>query len=240
MLMRRIAPRMSAGNFKKIDVPLSLQKLNVSTMGRDNQRFLIEYRYSSRDGIPITVDILFEIKRSLWDTLEEFRKAARKRSQISPEQIQEIILALRADEYLSRVFSYYEFDSDKADNSKIDTGSTNSLEVGEHDRNGDDDPIEAEQEEAYASSVSDPDYTDEGLPLLSVSSAIRKDPVRLRVTGVIDTVGKPFKLLTEVNFRCANPKCPRFDFPERCILDTPIYTVQDIPIAFNGGMNEYL
>jgi hypothetical protein len=53
---------MSTGNFKNIDVPPSLEKLNVSAMGRDNQKFLIEYRYSSRDGIPITVDILFNIK----------------------------------------------------------------------------------------------------------------------------------------------------------------------------------
>jgi hypothetical protein len=63
--------------------------------------------------------------------------------------------------------------------------------------------------------------------------------MRLRVTGVIDSVGKPFKLLTEINFRCNNTKCSRFDLPERCILDTPIYTTQDMPIAFNGGMEEY-
>jgi DNA replicative helicase MCM subunit Mcm2 (Cdc46/Mcm family) len=230
---------MSAGNFRNIDVPPSLQKLNVSAMGRENQRFLIEYRYSSRDGIPITVDILFDIKQSLWDTLEEFRKAASKRPHIRPEQIQRIIAALRADEYCNRIFSYYEFDSKTADNDKTGTGSTSTIEIGESDRNEGDDTTMEEQEEAYASSVSDPDYTDEGLPLLSVSSAIRKDPMRLRVTGVIDTVGKPFKLLREINFRCTNIKCSRFDLPERCILDTPIYTTQDMPIAFDGGMEEY-
>jgi hypothetical protein len=148
-------------------------------------RFLIEYRYSSRDGIPITVDILFDIKQSRWDTLEEFRKAASKRPHIRPEQIQRIIVALRADEYCNKIFSYYEFDSKTADDSNnTDTGSTGVIEIGEPDGNGGDDNTAEEQEEAYASSVSDPDYTDEGLPLLSVSSAIRKDPMRLRVTGV--------------------------------------------------------
>jgi hypothetical protein len=224
----------SAGNFRNINVPPSLQKLNVSAMGKENQRFLIEYRYSSRDGIPITVDILFDIKQSLWDTLEEFRKAASKRPHIRPEQIQRIIAALRADEYCNRIFAYYEFDSKIADNDKTRTSSTSTIKIGEPDKN--DDNTAEEQEEAYASSVSDPDYTDEGLPLLSVSSTIRKDPMRLRV---IDTVGKPFKLLREVNWRCFNVKCPRFDLPERCILDTPIYTTQDMPIAFDGEMEEY-
>lgn len=221
---------MPIGNFRNIDVPQSLQKLNVTAMGRDNQRFLIEYRYFSRDGIPITVDISFDIKESLWDTIEEFRKATSKRPQLRPEQIQQIIAALRADEYCNKIFAYYEFDSSNA--------ATPAAEIGEPDEN-DDDTIAEEQEEAYAFSVSDPDYTDEGLRLLSVSSAIRKDPMRLRVTGVIDTVGKLFKLLTEINFRCNNRKCSRFDFPERCILDTPIFTTQDMPIVFNGGMDEY-
>jgi DNA replicative helicase MCM subunit Mcm2 (Cdc46/Mcm family) len=61
----------------------------------------------------------------------------------------------------------------------------------------------------------------------------------LRVTGVIDSVGKPFKLLREINFTCTNIKCPKYDIPERCVLDTPIYTMQDMPIAFNGGIAEY-
>jgi DNA replicative helicase MCM subunit Mcm2 (Cdc46/Mcm family) len=197
----------------------------------------------SHDGIPITVDIHFDIKQSLWDTVEGFRKAASKRPQLKPEQIQQIIVALRADEYCSRIFAYYEFDSRRPaieDKNKEDSNVSNTIatEIGEPDEN-DLDTTAEEQQEAYAASVSDPDYTDEGLPGLSVSNAIRKDPMRLRVIGVIDTVGKLFKLLTEINFRCANTKCPRFDFPEHCILDTPIYTIQDMPIAFNGGINEY-
>ena len=234
---------MSTGNFGEIDVSLSLQKLNITKMGRENQRFLIEYQYFSHDGQPITIDIHFDIKQSLWDTLEGFRKAASKRPQLKSDQIQQIIVALRSDEYCNQIFAYYEFDSRRytiKDKNEEDgnTSNTDTIEIGEHHENGLD-TIAEEQQEAYAASVSDPDYTGESLQLLSVSSAIRKDPMRLRVTGVIDTVGRPFKLLTEINFRCANRKCPRYDFPERCILDTPIYTVQDMPIAFNGGITEY-
>ena len=179
---------MSTGNFSEINVPPSLQKLNITKMGRENQRFLIEYQYFSHDGIPITVDIRFEIKHSLWDTLEEFRKAANKRRHLKPEQIQQIIVALRADEYCNRIFAYYEFDSRRPaidDKNKEDgnVSNTNTAEIGEPDKNALDTTAE-EQQEAYAASVSDPDYEDEGLPLLSVSSAIRKDPIRLRVTGV--------------------------------------------------------
>ena len=94
-------------------------------------------------------------------------------------------------------------------------------------------------EEVYASSVSDPDYTDEGLPLLSVTSAIRKDPQRIRVSGIIDTVRKPFKLLTKVYFVCRYPKCSRRDSRESYVLDTPIFSLVDMPIAFEGGADEY-
>ena len=103
----------------------------------------------------------------------------------------------------------------------------------------DDGSEEDEQERAYASSVSDPDYTDEGLPLLSVTSAIRKDPGRYRVCGIIDTVRKLFKLLTKVYFVCRNPKCSKQDIQEPHLLDTPIFSLEDMPIAFEGGMEEF-
>jgi hypothetical protein len=137
---------MSAGNFRNIDVPPSLQKLNVSAMGRDNQRFLIEYRYFSHDGIPITVDILFNIKQSLWDTIEAFRKAAGKKPELRPEQIQQIIVALTADEYCNRVFAYYEFDSNRAGADKNEAdgiiNNTSTIKIGEPDETSDDNTAE--------------------------------------------------------------------------------------------------
>ena len=124
-------------------------------------------------------------------------------------RVEQIIAALRADEYCNRIFAYYEFDiQQQQDKDKSNTGNTDvAPEIGEPSESIDDDLTLAEQEEAYAASISDPDYTDEGLRLHTVTGAIRKDPMRIRVTGVIDTVGKLFKLLTEIGFRCTNRKC---------------------------------
>ena len=105
-------------------------------------------------------------------------------------RVEQIIAALRADEYCNRIFAYYEFDiQQQQDKDKSNTGNTDvAPEIGEPSESIDDDLTLAEQEEAYAASISDPDYTDEGLRLHTVTGAIRKDPMRIRVTGVIDTV----------------------------------------------------
>ena len=144
--------------------------------------------------------------------------------------------ALSNDEYYTKVLSYYE--------SEVTSGKNNNNQactsVGEPAASTmDDGSEEHEQEKAYASSISDPDYTDEGLPLLSVSSAIRKDPGRIRVCGVIYTVRNPFKLLTKAYYVCRNPKCSKQDIQEPHILDTPIFSLDDMPIAFEGGIDEH-
>jgi hypothetical protein len=230
----------AVGGFTNIKVPSSLKKLGVTKMGRQNQRFLMQIRrQGARSGEQIVVDILFDIKQSVFDTLQAFKKAATRRNlKLSATRIEQIIAGLSTDEYCNKIFAFYEFDiQDK--NNKEDKPP----EIGEPSESVDDDMTAAEQEEAYAASVSDPDYDTQlqkqPLTLLSVTGAIRKDPQRIRVTGVIDTVSKLYKLLTELSFRCTNRKCVRFDIPERITLDTPIYTLDDTPIAFEGGQEEY-
>lgn len=220
---------MSVGNMKDIDVPRSLQKLKITRMGRDNQKFLIQYEFQDKDGEPMPVQVYFDLKPSFFDTMEEFRKKACKRLQFDEKLIQRTIAALSNDEYCQKVLSFYEVDA-------VDTVT----KIGEQEEDGGGGTEqECEQEEAYASSVSDPDYTDEGLPLLSVTGAIRKDPMRIRVSGKIDAVRRPFKLLTKVYFVCRNPKCSKRDIREPLILDTPIFSFDDMPIAFEGGAEEY-
>ena len=198
-------------------------------MGRDNQKFLIEYEFQDSGGEPMHIQVYFDLKPSFFDTLEEFRKKAKKRLQLNEEGIQRTMAALSNDEYCQRVLAFYE----------VDDGET-VTKIGDQEEDvGDDTEQEPLQEEAYASSVSDPDYTDEGLPLLSVTSAIRKDPMRIRISGIIDTVRKPFKLLTKAYFVCRNPKCSKRDVREPVVLDTPIFSLADMPIAFEGGAEEY-
>ena len=165
-------------------------------MGRDNLKILIEYNFQANDGQWIPVVIYFDLKRDFFDTLEEFDKRASKRVQLNRDIIEKTKAALSNDEYYVKVLSYYEHD---VTNSSSNDSAPPS--IGEPtNRLADDGSEEDEQEKAYASSVSDPDYTDEGLPLLSVTSAIRKDPGRYRVCGIIDTVRKLFKLITRVRF----------------------------------------
>jgi DNA replicative helicase MCM subunit Mcm2 (Cdc46/Mcm family) len=220
---------MSVGSIKDIDVPHTLQKLKITRMGRDNQRFLIQYEFQDKDGGPMPVQVYFDLKPNFFDTLEEFRKKASKRLQLDEKRIQRTIAALSNDEYCQRVLEFYEVNG-------IETVTKIGEQIGD---DGDITKQECEQEEAYASSVSDPDYVDEGLPLLSVTSALRKDPGRICVSGTIDTVRPPFKLLTKVYFVCRNSQCSKQDIQEEYILDTPIFSLADMPIAFEGGAEEY-
>ncbi len=221
---------------KEIDLTPALQKCGVTRMGRDNLKNLIEYNFQANDGQWIPVAIYFDLKRDFFDTLEEFDKKASKRIQLTRDTIEKTKAALSNDEYYTKVLSYYE--------SEVTSGKNNNNQactsVGEPAASTmDDGSEEHEQEKAYASSISDPDYTDEGLPLLSVSSAIRKDPGRIRVCGVIYTVRDPFKLLTKAYYVCRNPKCSKQDIQEPHILDTPIFSLDDMPIAFEGGIDEH-
>lgn len=75
--------------------------------------------------------------------------------------------------------------------------------------------------------------------MLSVSGAIRKNPGPIRVTGIIDSVRPPFKLLTKMYFICTNRNCRRRGSSQPYILDRPIFSPDDMRIAFAGGMDEY-
>jgi hypothetical protein len=232
---------MSSTNFDEIDVPQSLQKLNITRMGRENQKFFIQYEFQANDGQPLPVLVNFDIKQEFRDTLEEFKKRAKKRISLRPEHVERTMVALSNDEYCRRVLQFYDNDNDNSNpivNSNTSGSSTAEIEVGELQPKQNN-TIAEEQEEAYASSASDPDYTDEGLRLLSVSGAIRKNPGPIRVTGIIDTVRPPFKLLTKMYFICNNRNCRRRGSSQPYILDRPIFSPDDMPIAFAGGMNEY-
>jgi hypothetical protein len=62
------------GNFNEIDVPQSLQKLNITRMGRDNQKFFIQFEFQANDGQPLPVLVSFNIKKEFYDTIEGFKK----------------------------------------------------------------------------------------------------------------------------------------------------------------------
>ncbi len=220
---------------KEIDLTPALQKCGVTRMGRENLKILIEYNFQANDGQWIPVAIYFDLKRDFFDTLEEFDKKASKRIQLTRDIIEKTKTALSNDEYYVKVLSYYESEV----TSDSDSNDRASTSIGEKILAADDGSKEDEQERAYASSVSDIDYTDEGLPLLSVTSAIRKDPGRYCVCGIIVTVGKLFKLITRVSFVCINPKCSKQDIQEPHLLDTPIFSSEDMPIAFDGGVEEF-
>ena len=101
------------GNFRECDVPKRLQQLKITRMGRASQRFLIEYQYTAHDSQHITLDIRFEIKEDLWDTMEEFRKAAIKKLELrnNPQLIQQIMTELQSDEYCRKILAYREYDA---------------------------------------------------------------------------------------------------------------------------------
>lgn len=182
-------------------------------------------------GQTIYVDVDFDLKPTAYDTLQEFKKAASKRKlKLNVSRIEQIIAALSADQYCKKIFTFYEFDANRREdqNQTPEIGDPSTKQSQEQQ-----DMISAEMEEAYASSISDPDYTDEQLPLLTVTGALRVDhQCRIRVHGVIDSVGKLFKLFKQLNMRCGNNKCSRYDIPESYLLATPIYSAADLPIAF--------
>jgi hypothetical protein len=189
-----------SSTYKPVDVPPSLQKFNVNKMGREGQSFSIEFLFPthSADADDMPVLVMFDVKQKFADTMEQFKRKAKKSwQQLTPELVERVIAALSGDEYCRKILQYYEADTDDSDE-EPEIGESNE---SKYDSNPD------EQVEAYASSASDPDYDDDGLPSFSVTTALRKDHMRMRVHGVIDSIGKLFKLATRVFFICTNPKC---------------------------------
>lgn len=142
---------MTGSKIKEIDLTPALQKCGVTRMGRDNLKIIIEYNFQTNDGQWIPVAIYFDLKRSFFDTVEEFDKKASKRVQLRRDIIEKTKAALSNDEYYVNVLSYYEYDvtSDRNDYASMSVGEQTSPADGGFE--GD------EQEQAYASSVSDPD-----------------------------------------------------------------------------------
>src|SRR5919204_6862273 len=109
-------------DFDEIDVPQSLQKLNITRMGRENQKFFIQYEFQANDGQSLPVLVNFDIKQEFRDTLEEFHKRASKRVQLGSEMIQRTMVALSNDEYCRRVLQFYDSDDGNSNtNSKSNT-----------------------------------------------------------------------------------------------------------------------
>jgi len=227
-----------------IFVPQPLQQLGITRMARENQKFTILYEITNSTGQPDPILIYFDVKQQLSDTLEEFQKKASKNLslRLKPELIQKTVLELSRDAYCRRILTYFDMDrigdsgDDDDDPSNINNND-NSPQIGEPKRNND--ILSDQQEQAYACSVSDPDFTDEGLSLIRVSTAIREDDGPKRVYGVIDTVRPLFKLPTRVYFACQNTDCRRRGISQLYTLSTPIFFMEDLPIAFEGGRSEY-
>jgi hypothetical protein len=222
-----------SSTYKPVDVPPSLQKLNVNKMGREKQTFCIEFLFPtlSADAEDMPVLVMFDIKQDFAATMEQFKKKAKKSwQQLTPQLVERVIAALAGDEYCRKILQYYETDAEDSDELP-EIGEANKSKYGSNPD---------EQVETYASSASDPDYDDEKLPLFSVTNALRKNQMRMRVHGVIDSIGKLFKLATRVFFICTNPKCPACGKRELKVLDRPVFQDADIqPIGFRGDYKEY-
>jgi MoxR-like ATPase len=214
----------------------------VTRLGRykEIQRALIEYSYSSSDNQKITVSVSFELKEKYPDTIEDFDKKATKRPEMGRVRIEDTKKAMDGDEACRHFLAYY--DKDRSGQSKEKKSEEQEPQVGEPGPKPDDGKFTQEYEEIYINAVSDPDYTDEGLKLLSVTWALRRSTGgRIRVHGVIESIKTdPMHLYTKVNFTCINEKCRRFNIPNPCILDTPVYSLRtDMPIAFKEGVKKY-
>jgi DNA replicative helicase MCM subunit Mcm2 (Cdc46/Mcm family) len=247
----------AAGKRVDIDINDSLENCGVTKFSREQIKVWMEIKppaaaeksqwFLSIDGKNLPAIIIFEVqKNGFYATLEDFERKAKKK--IHKTTIERIKAVLSSDEYYWKVLSFYNVADD--DQKEKDATTTPEIAVsggylGEEDekqRQAAQEQAEREMEEAYASSASDPDYEDEGLPLLTVSRVIRKDPGRYRVTGIIDTIRPPFSMLKQVFFICHNEKmnCPRRGIAYREVknLDTPIFSEQELFMAFDGGEAE--
>ena len=149
--------------------------------------------------------------------MEEFDKVARggwgpnRRIPLPPNIIERTKMVFSNNPYYLQAFEFYESDT-KTEQEQIQTTEANSVAIGEPINDIETDAANEEEqvkrEEAYASAISDPDYDhvkkNERLTPITVPNALRKDPGRYCVYGIIDTVKNPFKLMTEVGFICTN------------------------------------
>jgi DNA replicative helicase MCM subunit Mcm2 (Cdc46/Mcm family) len=235
--------------YRDIEVSKELRQCGVTKLGRENTTVSMEYQLQVHDGQEITRMVIFDLKpEGFFVTMEDFDKKARggwgpnRRIPLPNDIIERTKAVLANSPYYPRAFEYYERDTVLEEQTE---GGQAILSVGEPIGDIEVAANEEEQrkrEEAYASAISDPDFNDikkkERLTPISVSNAIRKDPGRYCLYGIIDTVRSPFKLMTEVGFECGNRKCTSYGNPKWQILDVPIFSLNDMPIAFKAERDE--
>lgn len=234
-------------SFIDIEISKELRQCGVTRLGRENTKISLEYQFQVHDGQETTRIVIFDLKsEGFLASMEEFDKEARggrgssRRLPLSRNIIEKTKAVFANSPYYPRALAYYERDTLTEEQQEEKNQSLPS--VGEP---ADDEEAVAaneeeqrKQEDAYASVISDADYDDvkkvEHLISISVTNAIRKDPGRYCVYGIIDTVGNPFKLMTEVGFVCDNRNCTSYGNPKWQILDVPIFSLGDMPIAFKA------
>src|SRR5918994_1743776 len=218
--------------YRDIEVSKELRQCGVTKLGKENTRISVEYHFQAHDGQDIVRVVIFNLRsEGFLATMEEYDKQARggwgpnRRIPLPSETIERTKMVFANNPYYRQAFEFYERDSD----SKTEEQYNNTPSVGEQVNDVETEAANEEEqrkrEEAYASAISDPDYDNvkksERLIPITVTNAIRKDPGRYCVYGIIDTVRNPFKLMTEVGFVCGNRKCTSYGSPKWQILDTP-------------------
>jgi hypothetical protein len=95
----------------------SLEKLDVTKIGKRNDEILVQIRREGQtSGIPILVDVLFKLKpkQTMFEATQAFKKAAtsnKKGLELSTNRIEQIIAAMTADEYITKLFTkFYDFE----------------------------------------------------------------------------------------------------------------------------------
>src|SRR5919201_4446634 len=95
-------------------VPQSLQKLGITRMARENQKFTILYEFANSmdNGTRDAAMVLFDVKPALSDSLEEFQKKALKNPSLKLKQqlIQQTMVELAKDPYCKRILIYFDKD----------------------------------------------------------------------------------------------------------------------------------
>ena len=236
--------------YRDIEVSKELRQCEVTKLGRENTMISIEYRFRSHDDQDIVRQIIFSLKsEGFLATMEEFDKVARggrgpnRRVPLPPNIIERTKMVFSNNPYYLQAFEFYQSNTKTEQEQYSGNSNSNSnsslVPIGEAINDAEADAANEEEqvkrEEAYASAISDPDYDNvkksERLTSITVPNALRKDPGRYCVYGIIDTVKNPFKLITEVGFTCTNHKCQSYNNPKWQIIDTPIFSVDDMPIA---------
>jgi hypothetical protein len=213
-----------------LDVPPSLRTIGVTNMGRYNEKFLILYELQTSNNEINPIMLTFDIKKHFSQTLDEFEKKARSNPsmKLQPTLIQKTKIALSMDEGCRKILALY--DKQQSDNAEPSiVGGPIGYDIS----------VSSEIEIAYASSASDPDYTDEGLPLISPSQAIRADQGPARVHGIIDSVRNLFRLITQIRLTCRNEDCVNDGHSVIYQLFRPIYDLNDLPIAWENLRKDY-